>query len=79
MISFNGYLIAYILIYLLTVTMKMMIARINTTYLAKYGKTVPVDLQGVIDEAKLEEIVRYTSDNTRFSLVQKSVTKVFFL
>jgi STE24 endopeptidase len=79
MISFNGYLIAYILIYLLTVTMKMMIARINTTYLAKYGKTVPVDLQGVIDEAKLEEIVRYTSDNTRFSLVQKCVTKVFFL
>jgi STE24 endopeptidase len=79
MISLNGYLIAYILIYLLTVSAKMMIERINATYLAKYGKTVPADFDGVIDEAKLKEIVRYASDNIRFSLVQKSVTKSFFL
>jgi STE24 endopeptidase len=79
MISLNGYLIAYILIYLLTVSAKMMIEKINATYLAKYGKTVPADFDGVIDEAKLKEIIRYASDNIRFSLVQKSVTKSFFL
>ena len=79
MISFNGYLIAYILIYLFTVFMKMMIEKVNATYLAKYGKAVPADFQGVIDEVKLKEIVQYTSDNTRFSLVQKSVVKGFFL
>jgi STE24 endopeptidase len=79
MISFNGYLIAYILIYLLTASMKMVIERINATYLARYGKEVPADFQGVIDEAKLKEIVGYTSDNIRFSLVQKSFSKSFFL
>jgi STE24 endopeptidase len=79
MISFNGYLTAYILIYLFTVFMKMTIEKVNAAYLAKYGKSVPADFQGVIDEVKLKEIVQYTSDNTRFSLVQKSVTKGFFL
>jgi STE24 endopeptidase len=79
MISFNGYLIAYILIYLLTASMKMVIGRINATYLARHGKEVPADFQGVIDEAKLKEIVGYTSDNIRFSLVQKSFSKSFFL
>lgn len=79
MISFNGYLIAYILIYLLTVSARMIIERINATYLAKHGETVPPDFQGVIDEAKLKEIVRYASDNTQFSLVQKSITKSVFL
>ncbi len=79
MVSFNGYLIAYICIYLVTVSMKMIIERINATYLAKYGKQVPAGFQGVIDEAKLKEIMEYTSDNIRFDLVQKSVAKSFFL
>jgi STE24 endopeptidase len=79
MVSFNGYLIAYIFIYLLTVSLKMIIEKVNAAYLVKYGKTVPDDFQGVIDETKLKEIVRYTSDNTRFSLVQKSITKSIFL
>jgi STE24 endopeptidase len=79
MVSFNGYLIAYICIYLVSVSMKMIIERVNATYLAKYGKQIPADFQGIIDEAKLKEIMEYTSDNIRFNLVQKSVAKSFFL
>jgi STE24 endopeptidase len=79
MVSFNGYLIAYICIYLVSVSMKMIIERVNATYLAKYGKQIPADFQGMIDEAKLKEIMEYTSDNIRFNLVQKSVAKSFFL
>ena len=79
MVSFNGYLIAYICIYLAVVSMKMIIERINATYLVNYGKTVPAAFQSIIDEPKLKEIIRYTTDNIRFKLVQKSVVKSLFL
>ena len=79
MVSFNGYLIAYICIYLAVVSIKMIIEQVNASHLVKYGKTVPVAFQGMIDEAKLKEIIRYTTDNTRFKLVQKSLNKSLFL
>jgi STE24 endopeptidase len=79
MVSFNGYLIAYICIYLAVVSMKMIIERINATHLVKYGKRIPDAFQGVIDEEKLKEIIRYTTDNIRFKLIQKSVAKSLFL
>jgi len=78
-ISFNSYLIAYICIYLFSAALKTVIERININYLEKNGKTVPTTFQGVIYEEELKEIIRYTSDNVRFKLVQTIVMKSFFL
>jgi len=79
MISFNLYLIAYICIYLASAAIKTVIEQININYLEKYGKTVPTTFEGVICEGDLKEIIRYTSDNVRFKLVQTIVIKSFFL
>ncbi len=79
MISFNAYLIAYIYIYLISVVLKMTIEQINVRYLNKYGQKVPGAFQGVIHEAELKKIIRYTGDNVQFKLVQTIVLKSFFL
>ena len=79
MISFNIYLIAYICIYLISTALKTVIERININYLEKYGKTVPSTFQGVIFEEELKKIIRYSSDNVRFKLVQTIVIKSLFL
>ena len=79
MISINLYLIAYIGIYLISAALKTVIERININYLEKYGKTVPATFQGVIYEEELNKIIRYTSDNVRFKVVQAIVIKSLFL
>ena len=79
MIPFNIYLIAYICIYLISAALKTVIERININYLQKHGNTVPATFQGVIYEEELIEIIRYTSDNVRFKLVQTLVIKSLFL
>ena len=79
MIPFNIYLIAYICIYLFSAALKTIIERININYLQKYGKTVPATFQGVIYEEELKRIIRYTSDNVRFKLVQTFVLKSLLL
>lgn len=79
MIPFNVYLIAYICIYLISTALKTVIERININYLQKHGNTVPATFQGVIYEEELIEIIRYTSDNVRFKLVQTLVIKSLFL
>jgi STE24 endopeptidase len=79
MISFNTYLIAYICIYFISAGLKTVIERININYLEKYGKTVPAAFQGIIYEEELNKIIRYTSDNVRFKLVQTTVIKSLFL
>ncbi|MGD8980284.1 MAG: M48 family metallopeptidase [Desulfobacterales bacterium] len=79
MISFNTYLIAYICIYFISAGLKTVIERTNINYLEKYGKTVPAAFQGIIYEEELNKIIRYTSDNVRFKLVQTTVIKSLFL
>jgi STE24 endopeptidase len=79
MISLNACLIAYISVYLLSVALCLAIERININYLNKYGEKVPVAFQGVIHEAELKNIIRYTSDNFRFKFVQTSAGKMLFL
>lgn len=79
MISFNIYLIAYICIYVISAVLKTVIERININYLEKYGKTVPDAFQGIIYEEELNKIIRYTSDNVRFKLVQTTVVRCLFL
>jgi len=79
MIPFNIYLIAYICIYLISAALKTIIERININYLQKHGNTVPATFQGVIYEEELIEIIRYTSDNVHFKLVQTIVLKSLFL
>ncbi|HSQ84558.1 MAG TPA: hypothetical protein VLM43_07505, partial [Desulfobacterales bacterium] len=79
MIPFNIYLIAYICIYLMSAALKAVIERININYLQKHGNTVPATFQGVIYEEELIEIIRYTSDNVHFKLVQTIVLKSLFL
>ena len=79
MISLNACLIAYVSVYLLSVALCLAIERININYLNKYGQKVPVAFQGVIHEAELKNIIRYTSDNFRFKFVRTSAGKTFFL
>ena len=79
MISLNPCLISYISVYLLSVALCLAIERININYLKKYGQKVPVAFQGVIHEAELENIIRYTLDNFRFKFVKTSASKTFFL
>jgi STE24 endopeptidase len=79
MISLNACLITYISVYLLSVALCLAIERININYLNKYGEKVPVAFQGVIHEAELKNIIRYTSDNFRFKFVQTSAGKMLFL
>ena len=79
MITFNACLIAYISVYLLSVALCLAIERININYLNKYGQKVPVAFQGMIHEAELKNIIRYTSDNFRFKFVRTSAGKIFFL
>ncbi len=79
MISFNIYLIAYICIYFISAALKTVLEKININYLEKYGKTVPVAFQGIIYEEELNKIIRYTSDNVRFKLIQTTVVKCLFL
>ena len=79
MISLNPCLISYISVYLLSVALCLAIERININYLNKYGQKVPVSFQGVIHEAELENIIRYTLDNFRFKFVKISAGKIFFL
>ena len=79
MISFNIYLIAYICIYIISAALKTVLEKININYLEKYGKTVPVAFQGIIYEEELNKIIRYTSDNVRFKLIQTTVVKCLFL
>lgn len=79
MISFNSYLIAYICIYLISSGLKIVIEQINIRYLNTHGQNVPDAFQGVIHAAELKKIIRYTSDNVQFKLVQAIVMKSFFL
>ena len=79
MISFNACLIAYISVYLLSVALCLAIEGININYLNKYGQNVPVAFQGVIHDAELKNIIRYTSDNFRFKFVRTGASKMLFL
>ena len=79
MISFNACLIAYISVYLLSVALCLAIEGININYLNKYGQNVPVAFQGVIHDAELKNIIRYTSDNFRFKFVKTGAGKTLFL
>ena len=79
MISLNPCLISYISVYLLSVALCLAIEGININYLNKYGAKVPVAFQGVIHDAELKNIIRYTSDNFRFKFVRTSAGKMLFL
>jgi len=79
MISFNACLIAYISVYILSVALCLAIEGININYLNKYGQNVPVAFQGVIHDAELKNIIRYTSDNFRFKFVRTGAGKMLFL
>ena len=79
MISLNAYLIVYIGIYLFSFAIDITIDRINLSYLAKFGHKVPGAFEGMIDENELIKISRYTTDNTRFNIIQTSFNKIFFL
>jgi STE24 endopeptidase len=59
--------------------MKIVVEQINIRYLNTHGQNVPVSVQGVIHKAELKKIIRYTSDNVQFKLVQAIIIKSLFL
>ena len=79
MIPLNVYLVAYILIYVLSVAIYLAIDQLNSSYLKKHGQKIPVAFAGVIDENELQKISQYTTDNIGFNIVQTTVSRTLFL
>ena len=79
MIPLNVYLVAYILIYVLSVAIYLAIDQLNSSYLKKHGQKIPVAFAGVIDENQLQKISQYTTDNIGFNIVQTTVSRTLFL
>lgn len=79
MISFNYFLLAYLGVYVAVYVADLAINSLNTSHQIKYGGKIPETFKGFIEQAELEKISRYTHENTRFTQVQTSFSKLVFL
>lgn len=79
MISINGFLMAYLSLYLFSSAVELILDRLNRSHLKKYGKDVPAPFEGVIDEQRLQKITAYTRDKIQLTLVRTIVGKGVFL
>jgi STE24 endopeptidase len=79
MISLNTFLFFYLAAYVLNLILELTTEGLNLRYAKKYGKAVPEAFKETIEQKELALINQYTLDNTRFTLVQASVTRIIFL
>ncbi|MBU0985632.1 MAG: M48 family metallopeptidase [Proteobacteria bacterium] len=75
----NYILAVYIVVYLVNTVLSLVIDRLNLKHLETYGKKVPSNFEGIIDEQELITINRYTVDKLRFTLFQTGFHRLFFL
>ena len=79
MIHLNTLLVAYLVVYLLSTFLGLIIEWINARNLRRYQDEVPGPFRGVIDEKELERMNRYTIDKTNLSYVETVICKAIFL
>lgn len=79
MISINIFLLAFLIIYIISSATDIVIDLVNESYLLKYGKTVPRGFEGIIDGEKLGKIIEYSRDNTSLSVVRSITGKILLL
>ncbi|MDY6880239.1 MAG: M48 family metallopeptidase [Desulfatiglans sp.] len=79
MISFNAFLILFLIIYSATSFADLVIERINIWYGKKNEGEIPNEFRDIIDRKELKRINEYTFDNTRFSIVHSIFSKALFL
>ena len=79
MIQLNLFLLAYLVLFVVTSVADMVIDRINVRYMERFKGQIPEPFQGMIDGEKLDRINQYTIDKTRFSLVSAVTGKIVFL
>jgi len=79
MITINSFLFAYLLLYIISTILDILIDLVNTARLKKYKGSVPEGFEGMIDEKKLSDIEKYTRDNTGFGVFKTVIVKAVFL
>ena len=79
MIHINSLLIAYLVVYLVSSALDLIIDKLNANHLQKCGERIPEAFEGFIDKKELKKISQYTIDNIRFTFVHTSIGKILFL
>ena len=79
MIHTNKLLVVYLVAYLLSTSLGLIIEWINARNLRRYRGEVPGAFRGIIDENELERMDRYTIDKTNLSYVETVICKAIFL
>jgi STE24 endopeptidase len=79
MIHINKLLVVYLIAYLLSTSLGLIVKWVNARNLRRYRGEVPGPFRGVIDEKELERMDRYTMDNTTLSYVETIICKAIFL
>lgn len=79
MISFNAFLVGYLILYLITAVADLALEGVNARHLKKTGTQVPQTFKGFIEEQEMAKITRYTLENCRFGIFQGVFSKIIFL
>jgi STE24 endopeptidase len=79
MIQINILLVVYLVAYLLSTSLGLIIEWANARNLRRYRGQVPSAFRGIIDENELKKMDRYTIDKTNLSYVETVISSVIFL
>ncbi|MBN2282264.1 MAG: M48 family metallopeptidase [Deltaproteobacteria bacterium] len=66
MIQFNGFLLAFLVLFLGRSCCRLLLTRINVGHLTRKGNRVPPGFEKVLDEKTLVRMTGYTIDSSRF-------------
>ena len=72
-------LVVYLVAYLLSASLGLIIEWINARNLRRYRGEVPGAFRGIIDENELKKMDRYTIDKTNLSYVETVICRAIFL
>ena len=79
MITINGFLITFLIIYIFGSFADIAMDIVNAVHLKKTGMKVPTVFKGIVNDRKLRDINSYTVDNTRVSVFKSLISVFFFL
>ncbi|MBN1830518.1 MAG: M48 family metallopeptidase [Deltaproteobacteria bacterium] len=79
MIHINKLLVVYLVVYLLSTSLGLIIKWVNAGNLRRYRGEIPAPFRGIIDEKELERMDRYTVDKTNLSYVETVISRAIFL
>ncbi|MCF8062003.1 MAG: M48 family metallopeptidase [Deltaproteobacteria bacterium] len=79
MIPFNGLLGAFLALFFLSTGFRLALELLNVSNVKRNQGRLPAPFQGIVDEAELAGMDRYTLDRTRFSIVESIAARAVFL